>query len=89
VTPNLEVSLSDTFLPKDNIVLTFNYPVSLSEIEKHLSVHSLDTKINQIPKWKKMNVLIEPVLLSENQFVIKPKTGAFYYDTQYKIDIKK
>ncbi len=89
VTPNLEVSISDTFLPKDSIKLTFNYPVSLSEIEKKLSVYSPDLEKKETSNWVKMNVIVEPVLLSENQFLIKPKVGAFYYNTQYKIDIEK
>jgi len=89
VTPNLEVSLSDTFLPKDSIKLTFNYPVSASEIEKKLSVYSPDLEKKETSNWVKMNVIVEPVLLSENQFLIKPKVGAFYYNTQYKIDIEK
>jgi len=70
----LQASLKDTFLPQENILLTFNYPVELSELQKNLTLYSPDFEKKETSNWTQLDADITPVLLSENQFIIKPKS---------------
>ncbi len=88
-TPNLEVTLPETFLPQKNISLNFNYPVSVNELQKNLTLSSPDFQNKEKSNWIEKDVIIEPVWLSENQFTVQLKSWDFFYDTDYKIDIKK
>jgi hypothetical protein len=37
-TPKLSLQVPETFLPKDSINLTFNYPVSINELENNVTL---------------------------------------------------
>lgn len=88
VTPELQVNLADTFVPKDYINLNFNFPVSNEEITKNLTLLTLDTKDLSNSKWEELNFKVESVKNSETSFLIKPLFWEFSYETNYEIRIK-
>jgi hypothetical protein len=38
MTPKLTLNVPQSFLPKDNLNISFNFPVALSELENNLSI---------------------------------------------------
>lgn len=88
-TPELQIVLNDTFQPKNAIDLSFNFPVTQEEITKNLTLYTIDQNDKTSSKWVEMKYKIEPLALSETTFFIKPLAWDFYYDTAYKVDIKK
>lgn len=87
-TPELQINLANTFIPKDSIHLSFNYPVSIDEIKKNLtlSLPDLNSKLPTVPAPIKYK--IEPVKKSETSFVIQLESWDFTYSTSYQISIQ-
>ncbi len=88
VTPELQVNIDDSFIPKNYINLSFNFPVDVEEINKNLSLYSPDFVNKEKSNWVELKYRVERVLQSQNSFLIKPLSWEFFYDTSYKIDIK-
>lgn len=87
-TPELQVSLPDTFIPKDYINLNFNFPVSVEEINKNLILSAPDSKDLTSSKWEELKFKVESVKNSETNFLVKPLSWEFTYETNYEIKIK-
>ena len=51
----------DTFYSAKNISLNFNYPVSVNELQKNLTLSSPDFQNKEKSNWIEKDVIIEPV----------------------------
>lgn len=87
-TPDLQVNIANTFVPKDYINLSFNYPVLLKDIYDNLSLSTPDIKNPTSSKWAEIKFKIEPIEKSETSFIIKPLIGEFNYTTSYQLNLK-
>lgn len=72
-TPKLTLNIVDSFLPDNWIDLIFNYPVSLDEVKKNISIENYK------------DLIITQVKDSENIFNIKLLNSDFKYEKSYKI----
>lgn len=72
--PNL-ANWSNEISPKNGIILNFNFPVDIKDLEKNLTLN-----------WEKPR--IEKNNLSDVSFVIKPKNTELVYKTYYNLVLK-
>lgn len=73
-TPDLNLKVEEKFIPKNYINLHFNFPVSINEVQKHISF-----------SWAKVEVI--PDKYSDISFFVKPVFWDFSYDTNYELKI--
>ena len=87
-TPWLKLTISDTFIPKDSIHLSFNYPVSIEELEKKLTLVQFDQFNSKDLTWIQIPFRVEPIEKSENNFLLKTLSWLYTYDTSYRVGMK-